>query len=146
MMLSTSAPVDVANELRPVLLQLARRLRKELAPLGITAGQATLLWQVKRKPGIGVGGLALLEGVSQPAMSGHVDRLEAAGLLRRDRSSEDRRRVGLALTEAGAKVLRSARRRRTAWLAEGLANLAPDELEAVERAIPHLARMLNGRP
>jgi DNA-binding MarR family transcriptional regulator len=145
-MLSTSAPVDVANELRPVLLQLARRLRKELAPLGITAGQATLLWQVKRHRGIGVGELALLEGVSQPAMSGHVDRLEAAGLLTRERSSEDRRRVGLALTETGAKLLRSARRRRTAWLAEGLAALEPDDLEAVERAIPHLSRLLEDRP
>jgi DNA-binding MarR family transcriptional regulator len=145
-MLSTSTPVDVANELRPVLLQLARRLRKELAPLGITAGQATLLWQVKRRPGIGVGELATLEGVSQPAMSGHVDRLEAAGLIERRRSSGDRRRVGLHLTEAGTRVLRSARRRRTAWLADGLAGLGPDELDAVERAIPHLARMLEERP
>jgi DNA-binding MarR family transcriptional regulator len=144
-MLSTSAPVDVANQLRPVLLQLARRLRKELAPLGITAGQATLLWQVKRRPGVGVGELATLEGVSQPGMSGHIDRLETAGLIERRRSSGDRRRVGLHLTEAGAKVLRSARRRRTAWLADGLAGLEPDQLDAVERAIPHLARMLEDR-
>jgi len=145
-MLSTSAPVDVANELRPVLLQLSRQLRKELAPLGITGGQATLLWQIKRKPGIGVGELAALEGVSQPAMSGHVDRLEAAGLLRRERSSADRRRVGLALTDEGARVLRCARRRRTAWLADGLNRLEPDELEDVAKAVPHLARLLGGRP
>jgi DNA-binding MarR family transcriptional regulator len=144
-MLSTSAPVDVANELRPVLLQLSRQLRKELAPLGITGGQATLLWQIKRRPGIGVGELATLEGVSQPAMSGHIDRLENAGLIIRERSSIDRRRVGLALTDEGARVLRSARRRRTAWLADGLDRLQPDGLEAVENAIPHLARLLEGR-
>jgi DNA-binding MarR family transcriptional regulator len=144
-MLSTSAPVDVANELRPVLLQLSRQLRKELAPLGITGGQATLLWQIKGRPGIGVGELATLEGVSQPAMSGHIDRLENAGLIIRERSSIDRRRVGLALTDEGARVLRSARRRRTAWLADGLNRLQPDGLEAVENAIPHLARLLEGR-
>jgi hypothetical protein len=43
-------------------------------------------------------------------------------------------------------VLRCARRRRTAWLADGLNRLEPDELEDVAKAVPHLARLLGGRP
>ena len=43
-MLTITDPVEVANGLRPALLHLSRRLRKELAPLGITGGQASLLW------------------------------------------------------------------------------------------------------
>jgi DNA-binding MarR family transcriptional regulator len=143
-MLTISTPVEVANELRPVLLQLARQLRRELAPLGITGGQATLLHQVKSRPGIGIGELAALEGVSAPAMSNHVDRLEAAGLVRRERPAHDRRRVGLVLTDEGARVLRSARRRRTAWLANRLGRLSDEELVAVERALPALAGLLGG--
>ena len=87
----------MANDLRPTLLHLNRRLRKELGPLGITGGQAALLWAIRSKPGIGVRELAELEGVSPPAMTAYVDRLEAAGLVARRRSERDRRRVELAL-------------------------------------------------
>ncbi len=132
----------VADELRPVLLRLARELRKETEQLGVTARQATLLWLVKRSPGLSLAELAAEEGISPPALSGHVDRLERAGLLERVRSSEDRRRVGLRLTEDGARLLRRIRARRTTWLTERLGALEPSELEAIEEAVPALRRLL----
>jgi DNA-binding MarR family transcriptional regulator len=141
MMLTTSDPVSIANGLRPTLFHLNRRLRKELAPLGVTGGQASLLWAIRMSPGIGVRELAEREGVSPPAMTAYVDRLEAAGLVARRRSERDRRRVELDLTEDGARVLRSVRSRRTAWLAARLRRLEPDELEAIERALPALRRL-----
>jgi DNA-binding MarR family transcriptional regulator len=137
--LSTEA---VAADLRPVLLRLARELRKETEQLGITARQATLLWLVKRNPGLSLAELAAEEGISPPAMSGHVDRLERAGLIERIRSSEDRRRVGLRLTDEGARLLRRVRARRTTWLTDRLGSLEPAELEAIEVAIPALASLL----
>ena len=132
----------VAVELRPVLLRVARELRKETEQLGITARQATLLWLVKRRPGLSLAELAAEEGISAPAMSGHVDRLERAGLIDRIRSSEDRRRVGLALTDDGARMLRRIRARRTTWLAGRLAALEPSELAAVEAAIEPLSKLV----
>jgi DNA-binding MarR family transcriptional regulator len=75
-------------------------------------------------------------------MSAHVDRLETAGLVARRRSERDRRRIELEVTDAGHRVLRSARRRRTAWLAERLRGLAPDELERIDAALPALERLL----
>jgi DNA-binding MarR family transcriptional regulator len=133
---------QVANELRPVLLRLARELRRETEQLGVTARQTTLLWLVRRSPGLSLAQLAAEEGISAPALSGHVDRLERAGLLERVRSSEDRRRVGLRLTTEGEKLLRRIRARRTTWLAERLKGLDPAELGAVETAIPALRRLL----
>ena len=141
-MLTISDPITVANGLRPMLLHLNRRLRQELAPLGITGGQASLLWAIRSNPGVGVRELADREGVSPPAMSAHVDRLQAAGLVARRRSEIDRRRVQLALTDDGLRVLRSARSRRTAWLAARLKRLEPDELDAVEAALPALRKLL----
>ena len=108
-MLTITDPVEVANGLRPALLHLSRRLRKELAPLGITGGQASLLWAIKMKPGVGVRELAAAEGVSPPAMTAYVDRLESAGLVSRLRSDRDRRRVELALTEQTRKFKRIGR-------------------------------------
>ena len=139
-------PEVVAAELRPVLLRVARELRKETEQLGITARQATLLWLVKRSPGLSLAELAAEEGISPPAMCGHVDRLEKAGLIERVRSTEDRRRVGLRLTDEGARLLRRVRARRTTWLAGRLAALEPAELEAVEAAISPLARLLGKGP
>ena len=132
----------VASELRPVLLRLARELRKETEQLGVTARQATLLWLVKRSPGLSLAELAAEEGISPPALSGHVDRLERVGLIERVRSSEDRRRVGLRLTEDGARLLRRVRARRTTWLATRLRELEPDELAAVDAAMPALQRLV----
>lgn len=141
-MLTIADPVDVANGLRPTLLHLSRRLRKELAPLGITGGQASLLWAIRSSPGIGAGELAEQEGVSPPAMTAAVDRLEAAGLVARRRSELDGRRIELALTDEGLRVLRSARSRRTAWLAARLKQLEPSDLVAVEAALPALRSLL----
>lgn len=135
-------PTAVANKLRPVLLRLTRQLRKETESLGITSGQATLLWLIRQNPGLSLRELAESEGISAPALSGHVDRLEKASLIERVRSDTDRRRVGLVLTDEGAKLVRRVRARRTSWLAERLDGLDPDELQAVEAAIEPLERLL----
>ena len=140
-MKTVTDPLTVANELRPVLLKLARHLRREVHDLGVTGSQVTLLVQVKQRPRIGIRELAAIEAVSAPRMSQAVDRLVTLGLVQRH-PGEDRRRVGLELTERGEGVLRSVRKRRTAWLAERLKGLEPDELEALEAAVGPLARLL----
>lgn len=139
-------PVAVANGLRPVLLHLNRRLRRELHALGVSSSQVTLLAAIQGMPGIGVGELAAHEGTSAPSVSNHIDRLEVAGLVTRTRiEGGDRRRVGLSVTAEGARVLRAVRSRRTAWLAARLRELPDDQLRAVDAAIVGL-RALVERP
>jgi DNA-binding MarR family transcriptional regulator len=134
--------VELANRLRPVLLHLNRRLRREAHAEGITGGQASLLATIRMNPDLGVRELAAREGVSAPAMTRYLDRMEAAGLVVRTRSTQDARRIRLALTPKGVRALRSVRRRRTAWLAERLDGLSPAELAAVDRAIEALSRLV----
>ena len=74
---TTLSPLEIAEELRPVLLRLARNLRRETEALGVTSHQATLLWAVRTRPGLSLRELAEGEGISAPSLSGHVDRLEA---------------------------------------------------------------------
>ena len=134
--------VDVANRIRPALLKLARELRRESHALGVTGGQVTLLIQIHKHRGIGVRDLAALERMSPAAMSGYVDRLEKAGLIRRTPDAIDRRRHGLSLTDEGERVLRSVKSRRTAWLAARLEQLTPEELDALDTAVEPLLRLL----
>jgi DNA-binding MarR family transcriptional regulator len=135
-------PAILADGLRPVLLRLSRELRQEDEALGVTSRQVTLLWLVKRHPGLSLRELAAEERISAPALSGHVDRLERAQLLERVRSADDRRRVGLVLTPEGAKLLKRVRARRTTWLARRLSSLEPEELAAVEAALEPLRKLL----
>jgi len=133
--------MTTANRLRPVLLRLARELRREIHSLGVTGGQVSLLSAIKHNPGVTASELAERERVSAPGMSGHLVRLETAKLIERTRAS-DRRRVGIFLTPEGDKVLKSVRKRRTAWLVERLERLDPDELEAIEGSIDALEKLL----
>jgi DNA-binding MarR family transcriptional regulator len=142
----TAEPLDVANRLRPALLKLARELRREVHPLGVTGGQVSLLAQIRANPGIGAHELAARERVSRAAMSGHVHRLERDGLVARTTHPADRRRQSLALTPEAESVLRSVRSRRTAWLAERLRRLPPADLDAVDRALEPLLRLLEPDP
>ena len=135
--------VALAHRLRPVLLKLSRHLRREVHPLGVTGGQVTLLIQIKKQPGIGVRELAQLEAVSAAAMSKALDRLEGAGLVTRGPGT-DRRRVGLAVTQDGERVLRAVRSRRTAWLAARLKELPAEDVDAIDAAVEPLLRLLEG--
>ena len=134
--------LDVANRLRPVILHINRHLRREVHALGVTGGQVSVLASLRDNPGIGIGDLAARERMSAPSMSNHIDRLEASGMVTRQRADADRRRVGLFITAEGQGVLRAVRSRRTAWLAHRLATLAPEQIAAVDAAIDALSALV----
>ncbi|HXY84997.1 MAG TPA: MarR family transcriptional regulator [Gaiellaceae bacterium] len=134
---------ELASRLRPVLLKLNRELRREIHSLGVTSGQVALLNQIGQAPGIAIRELAARERISVPAVSKFARRMEEAGLLVRGPIGDDRRRVGLTLTPAAQRVLRSVRSKRTAWLAARLQLLAPGEIEAVEAALEPLRHLLD---
>ena len=146
MALATAAdPTTVANRLRPALLRLNRDLRRELHSIGVTGQQVSLLIKIQKERGIGVRELARWEHMSTPGMSKYIARLEGSGLVRKTQV-QDKRRVGLEVTAEGARVLASVKRRRTAWLAERLRGLEPDELDAVDAAIEPLLKLLEVGP
>ena len=134
--------VQIADRLRPVLLQVGRELRREAREVGVSPHQVSLMVAIKYAPGIGVRQLAAREKVSAPAMSNHVDRLERDGLVVRTPSESDKRRVGLTLTDKGARLLRRVRSRRTAWLATRLRGLSDEQLAAIDAAVGPLSELL----
>ncbi|HEV7465905.1 MAG TPA: MarR family transcriptional regulator [Candidatus Dormibacteraeota bacterium] len=136
-------PLAVANRLRPVLLHISRHMRREIDSLGVTPGQLSLLGAVRDRPGIGISDLATRERTSAPTICAHIDRLEAGGLVARTRGEvPDRRRVGLSITDEGARVLLAARSLRTAWLATRLRALSDEQLRLVGEAIEPLSLLL----
>jgi len=143
MMNVVTDPLAVADRLRPAVLKLRRHLRREVQDTRVTGGQAALLANIAHRPGVGIRELAELESVSTPRMSKAVQVLVEAGLVTSERGS-DRRRVGLAVTSDGTRLLQSIKRRRTAWLVARLGELEEHELEAIENAIPYLEKLTVG--
>ncbi len=137
----------LADQLRPVLLRLSRRLRREADQAGLSSLDATLLKMVANQEGVGVSELADKERIARPTMSQHVKRLEALGFLRRQTPPEqDRRRVGLAITPDGAAALDAVRRRRNDWLADRLSSLTDAERALITQALEPLGRIvMDGR-
>jgi DNA-binding MarR family transcriptional regulator len=135
-------PVDIANQLRPVLLHLNRHLRREVHTSGVSPGQLSLLGLIEGNRGIGVAELAAREGTSMPSVCNHIDRLEASGLVTRRQAERDRRRVDLEVTPEGQRVLKAIRSKRTAWLSARLSRLAESDLATVSAAIAPLEALL----
>jgi DNA-binding MarR family transcriptional regulator len=142
---TTAEDLALANQLRPLLLHLARHVRRLVEGTAMTGGQVEILSLISRKPGVGINELASREGISAPSMSNAVDKLEAAGLVARARGiAGDRRRVDIAVTPEGTRLLRAARSSRTAWLAEQLQRLTPDQLATLEAAVDPLTALVEG--
>jgi len=140
---SSQDTVAIADRLRPVLMRLSRELRREARAAGISPSSVTLLVAIQGAPGIGVKELAERERMSAAGMSQQVERLVGAGYVARTPSESDRRRIGLALTDEGRRVLRRVRSRRTLWLSRRLGTLTPEELAAIDAAAAPLARLLD---
>ncbi len=73
--------------------------------LGVTGPQRFVLRVVEQRPGISSGALAEYLHLHPSTLTGVLQRLDARGLLRRERDPSDARRVKLALTPKGRRTL-----------------------------------------
>jgi DNA-binding MarR family transcriptional regulator len=84
-----------------------RRLAQALRPLGVTPSQAEALRLLYEEQPLSLSGLGeLLVCESGVSPSRLVDRMVAAGLVRRETARHDRRHVELSLTEEGGRLAR----------------------------------------
>ena len=131
---------EVAGRLHGVAIRLLRMLRREDRETGISGPRLSALSVLVFGGPTSLAGLAAAEQVSAPTMSRIVEGLAGAGLVTREPEPGNRRRVRIAATEAGTKLLEEGRRRRVRVLSARLARLADSERRALERAVELLER------
>jgi DNA-binding MarR family transcriptional regulator len=85
--------------------------------------------------------LSAREGVTQPAMTQLITRLEDAGLARREASPDDGRVVMVAITDEGRATLAARRAVRSERLGVILDELSPGHRDALAAALPALAAL-----
>jgi DNA-binding MarR family transcriptional regulator len=131
---------DVAARLHAVSIRLLRMLRREDSASGLTGPRLSALSVLVFAGPLSLAELAAAEQVSAPTMTRLVDGLVRAGLVTREADPANRRRVRIAATQDGRRLLEAGRERRVSALTERLARLAESERRAVERAVEILER------
>jgi len=128
-----STPAETAAQLRISTYRLVRRLRLQRTD-DVSVGQYSVLVSLRAHGALSLGDLAEREHVTAPSMNRTVNCLVDAGLVQRTPDPDDGRRIRVALSEAGERLVDDTDRRRDAWLEARLAELAPDEQRAIARA------------
>lgn len=126
--------VTVADKLNSAMIHLLRRAAREDQAAGIGRAQLSALSVLVFGGDTTLGRLAAAEHVRPPTMTRIVAALEAAGLVRKEPSSDDRRSVRISATPAGRRLMQAARQRRIQTLAARLDDLPPEELATLDRA------------
>jgi DNA-binding MarR family transcriptional regulator len=143
----TRSDAGLATALRISISRLARRLRVEQR-LGVGGAEMILsdiqlaaLSALERHQAMTPGELADYEKVQPPSMTRVIAVLEERSLVQRSAHPTDRRQVVLTVTAEGRALVHRVRRRKEAWLAQRLQELAPEELAALRAAAPVLEKL-----
>jgi DNA-binding MarR family transcriptional regulator len=141
---SPRAAVDeeLVGRLRFSVTRLSRLLRQQ-DESGLTPTTTAMLATVARIGPLTLGELAAEEQVAPPTITKVVGKLEDAGFVERVPDPTDKRVCRVVLTPAGRQQLDTNRSRRTAWLADRLATLPPEDqarLTDVVELLEHLTQ------
>ena len=133
--------MGLADRLHSVAVHLLRRARREDAAMGLPPAQASVLSVLVFGGARTLSALADVEQVKAPTMTRIVDALERAGLAQRQPDADDRRKLSIAATTAGIRLMQQGRSRRVKALAHLLADLDRNERATLDSAIALLGRL-----
>jgi DNA-binding MarR family transcriptional regulator len=130
-----------ATDLRIAVNRLSRTLRAQKADSSVTDAQFSALARLHRDGAMTLADLSRQDGVTPPSMTKTVAVLVERGLVSKDGHGDDRRKVLLGATPAGAAFVEETRRRRDGWLSPRLAALTADERSTLADATEIMRRL-----
>jgi len=130
--------LDVAERGLGALIESCERAAEEIGAV-IPQAQLRALMIIDRAGSLNLSQLATAVSASASATSRLCDRMEAAGLITRDRDRACRREIVLVPAEAGRRLAEWVRGRRRAALGNLLERMSPDGREALASGLVELA-------
>lgn len=129
---------SVGYLLRDTARMVLRDTATMLEPYGISVPQYFVLRELWHEPVATQRELAQRVGVAEPAMVATVDALEALGLVVRERSTRDRRKTHITLTERGSALRTTLLGRAADVLERALAGVSDAEIALVRRILQQI--------
>jgi len=120
-----------------VLLEACERAVEELGS-AVPPAQMRALLIIGRTGSLNLSRLAAALGASASATSRLCDRMQAAGLLTRDRAAASRREIVLLPTESGRRLAQWVQGRRRAALGDVLQTMSPSGREALVQGLKEI--------
>ncbi|HCM05630.1 MAG TPA: transcriptional regulator [Oceanospirillales bacterium] len=140
------------NSIEAVLVALRRVIRatdlhsKHLAKTtGLTAPQILLLQTIRNQDEMTIGEIANEMSLSQATVTTIIDRLEKRGLVYRERSKEDKRKVHAHLTNEAMETLKSAPIPLQDQFARQYADLQEWEQTMIISSLQRVAQMMDAQ-
>jgi DNA-binding MarR family transcriptional regulator len=141
---------DIASMKRSILVALRRIIRavdlhshKLMEEHGLTGPQLAALQEIVRRGTASARDLAQSLQVSQPTITGILDRLERGKLITRARNGSDRRAIDVTITEAGQRLLTAAPPLLQERFSEELAKLETWEQTMILATLQRVASMMD---
>ncbi|MBA6234425.1 MULTISPECIES: MarR family winged helix-turn-helix transcriptional regulator [unclassified Colwellia] len=110
---------------------------------GLTTPQLLIMLEIDKTSGINSSQVAKNVNLSAATVTNILDRLENKGLVSRVRSTQDKRKVSLYLTEDGKALLLNAPQALQEHFIENFANLAQWEQSQLLSSMERLAGMMD---
>ncbi len=106
---SMTVPLSIENQIvaaiRRIMQAVDLHSRRLTEAIGLTGPQLAVLREAARSGPISISALARAVYLSQPTVTGILDRLAKRGLVERVRNVHDRRAVNISVTEQGRALL-----------------------------------------
>jgi DNA-binding MarR family transcriptional regulator len=137
--------VEVPDEIAlglPKRVSALTRLFFERMSTDVTRTESGLLHVLSERPHR-ITELAVREGITQPAVTQIVNRLESRGWVARSHDPGDGRAVVVSITDAGRTALDGVREEYRALMRDAMADLDADELATLAKAFRILDRLVD---
>jgi len=132
---------SLSTDLRIAVNRLSRTLRAQKADTTMTDGQFSALARLHRDGAMTLAELSRQDGVTPPSMTKTVTVLVERGLATKGGHDDDRRKVRICTTPAGAAFVEETRRHRDDWLTPRLAELTDEERTTLADATEIMRRL-----
>ena len=134
--------MQVTKQVRSIWRALRREVAARGSALGLTPPQLQVLWRLWLEDGVLTSRLVEASEISSGTITGLLDRLEARGLVRRERSTDDRRVVRVYLTEEGRGLQEPIQQAVDEVNAAALAGFSPTEREQLMTLLQRIGENL----
>ncbi|GGF40300.1 MarR family transcriptional regulator [Microbacterium sorbitolivorans] len=128
------------SDVRAATLRLARRIRQQRSVKLMTDGQFAVLVALHLHGPHTLTALAERDGVTAPSMNRTVNALIEHDYVSRVTDPTDRRKVQIAISEAGSQVVTDTVERRDMWLSQVLENMTEAERSTLHEAAQIILR------
>lgn len=142
---TSSRVATIVDNIRRVFQVINEHSKRVEKVAGITGPQLWAIKWIAENAPIKGAELARRMHLHPTTIVGILDRLEARGLVVRNRSTTDRRVVEINLTEQGRHLVRNAPEVAQGILVQGLEQLPEERLRKISEGIDELIRILDAR-